>query len=159
MDSAWVCVTWLGVSAARANAARDRAGQSRLDRLTCHRSRGHTTVLARAFCRNTWKDRGARGRTHGAHRSAGTRGRNGRTLVRARAVSPEGCTPAATVFKQFHRSRNLFPASHYGSPKSTSQVLRVTSCHQPCPTLAAARQTPRSPRPPCTGLQLVHRRL
>ena len=49
MDSAWVCVTWLGVSAARANAARDRAGQSRLDRLTCHRSRGHTTVLAALF--------------------------------------------------------------------------------------------------------------
>ena len=31
------------------------------------------------------------------------------------------------------------------SPKPTSQVLRITSCHQPRSTLAAARQTPGSP--------------
>src|SRR5215831_15112786 len=59
-----------------------------------------------------WHHGTARGRSHRPCGSADTRGHHWCSPVRARVVSPEGCTAVTRVIGQCHGSRNLFSARH-----------------------------------------------
>ena len=63
--------------------------------------------------------------------------------------SSDNSTEAETCFHHALRHRS----------QPTSEVLGTSCRHQPRSSLAPARQTPGSPRPPCTRLRVVHGRV
>ena len=97
--------------------------------------------------------------TRRACRSAGACRPHGRTLVRAGAVSPEGCTPGTTVFGPSHGGGNLFCPCHGYGLKPIGKILGTPCCHEPKPAVAATGPTYRRIPVAGPGLRLVHRGL
>ena len=113
--------------------------------LTAFRATGaevHAAVFSGAPRRGLWDHGTARGRTHGARGSADARGQNRRTLVRARASSPQRRVAAATVSRPPHRGTRLLPARPRRGACPAGQVAGTARRHQPGAPLAAAGPAP-----------------
>ena len=113
--------------------------------LACDRSRDHTTLLSGTARRSPWDNRTASRKDSLLTEALALVDTTGERWYEAEMYRLKGALLLQQSSDNQTEAETCFHQAIDDSPKSTSQILRVTSRHQPRSPVAAARQTPGSP--------------